>query len=158
MVSEFRTRRIVEFADTDAAGILHFSNYFRYMEVAEHQFFRTLGHTVHGRVEGGGTMGFARGQAECAYRRPLKYEDEVEIQVIVRALMDKSITYECVFRVDGERDAGGGGSQLEVARGRMTVVCVESLPDGGLRAVSIPAEIRGKLEVAGADVGRREIG
>jgi acyl-CoA thioester hydrolase len=153
MPSEFKTRRIVEFADTDAAGILHFSNYFRYMEVAEHRFFRTLGFTVHGKTEDGTVLGFARGQAECAYRRPLRYEDEVEIHVIVRAKMDKSITYECVFR----RDDGHGGLE-EVARGRMSVVCVAPSEDGGLQAVSIPAPIAAAIEVADPSVGAREVG
>ena len=42
-VSTFITHRRVEFSDTDMAGIVHFANFYRYMEQAEHDFFRSLG-------------------------------------------------------------------------------------------------------------------
>ena len=42
--------RRVEFRDTDAAGIMHFSTYFTYMEEAEHELFRRLGTTVMQKV------------------------------------------------------------------------------------------------------------
>mgnify|MGYP005698643489 FL=1 len=41
--SWFRCRRIVEFRDTDAAGIAHFSAFFFWMESVEHEFLRKLG-------------------------------------------------------------------------------------------------------------------
>ena len=47
MAHEYRYRRRVEFSETDLAGIVHFSNYFRYMEAAEHEFFRSLGLSIH---------------------------------------------------------------------------------------------------------------
>ena len=34
MIDEFRTTRMVEFSETDMAGIVHFANFFRYMEAA----------------------------------------------------------------------------------------------------------------------------
>ena len=36
-------RRRVEFAETDAAGMVHFSVFFRYMEEAEHAAWRAAG-------------------------------------------------------------------------------------------------------------------
>ena len=47
MACEFKLRRQVEFSDTDMAGIMHFSNFFRFMEAAEHAFFRSLGFSIH---------------------------------------------------------------------------------------------------------------
>ena len=35
MTYEFHNQHRVEFAETDMAGIVHFSNFFRYMEMAE---------------------------------------------------------------------------------------------------------------------------
>ena len=46
MSCEIKVVRRVEFCDTDMAGIVHYSNFFRYMEVAEHEFFRSLGFSV----------------------------------------------------------------------------------------------------------------
>ena len=42
MISIFKTKRRVEFADTDLAGIVHFAMFFKYMEEAEHQFWRSV--------------------------------------------------------------------------------------------------------------------
>ena len=46
MAFEFKAIRRVEFSETDMAGIVHYSNFFRYMETAEHGFFRSLGYSV----------------------------------------------------------------------------------------------------------------
>jgi len=55
MAYEFKVVRRVEFSDTDMAGIVHYSNFFRYMETAEHAFFRSLGFL--GRHAPGGPTG-----------------------------------------------------------------------------------------------------
>ena len=46
MAYEFKAQRRVEFSDTDMAGIMHYSNFFRFMETAEHAFFRSLGFSI----------------------------------------------------------------------------------------------------------------
>ena len=46
MPYEFKVVRRVEFSDTDMAGIMHYSNFFRFMETAEHGFFRSLGFSI----------------------------------------------------------------------------------------------------------------
>ena len=46
MAYEFKFVRIVEFSETDMAGIVHFSNYCKYMEAAEHRFFRSIGYSI----------------------------------------------------------------------------------------------------------------
>ena len=46
MAYEFKATRRVEFSDTDMAGIVHYANFFRFMETAEHGFYRSLGFSV----------------------------------------------------------------------------------------------------------------
>jgi len=46
MPYEFKATRQVEFSETDMAGIMHYSNFFRFMETAEHGFYRSLGFSV----------------------------------------------------------------------------------------------------------------
>ena len=46
MAYEFKFVRTVEFSETDMAGIVHFSNYSKYMEAAEPRFFRSIGHSI----------------------------------------------------------------------------------------------------------------
>ena len=47
MLYEFKVIRQVEFSETDMAGLMHFSNFFRFMESTEHAFFRSLGLALH---------------------------------------------------------------------------------------------------------------
>jgi len=87
------TRR-VEFYETDTAGIVHFSNYFRYFEAAEHSMFRAHGLEIHGGGHDGSAMeGWARVAASCEYLAPLKYPEEFVVRVLVEAKGAMSITY-----------------------------------------------------------------
>ena len=46
MLPEFSLTRRVQFSETDMAGIMHFSNFFKMMEEVEHAFFRSVGLSV----------------------------------------------------------------------------------------------------------------
>jgi acyl-CoA thioester hydrolase len=61
MAHRFTCTERVQFSDTDMAGIVHFSNFFRYMERVEHGFFRSLGFSiVDPPVEGAERVGWPR--------------------------------------------------------------------------------------------------
>jgi YbgC/YbaW family acyl-CoA thioester hydrolase len=70
MAAHFVTKRRVEFSDTDMAGIIHFASYYRYMEEAEHQFFRSLGLTVMQKVDDHTVLGWPRVSANCTFEAP----------------------------------------------------------------------------------------
>jgi YbgC/YbaW family acyl-CoA thioester hydrolase len=141
MAYEFTVRRRVEFSETDAAGIVHFSNFFRYMESAEHAFYRSLGFSAmlgeYRRPEG-----FPRVHAECDYFVPLRFEEEVDIQLLVREKRPRVLSY--LFRF---WKAGKHGRK-EVARGSVTVVYVSCGADGTFKAVPMPERLAAKIEVA----------
>lgn len=141
MPSEFAITRSVEFSETDMAGIMHYSNFFRYMEAAEHAFFRSLGHSI-ADPRGEPRIGWPRVHASCDYHRPLRFEDRVEVRLRVVEKKSKALTYEFTFRKVGPPDAP------EVAKGRLTVVCVAHHPDGTMRATPIPAAIADQIEVS----------
>lgn len=142
MACEFRMVRMVEFADTDLAGIVHFANFFRYMEETEHAFLRSLELSVHMR-EGDRLVGLPRVNATCSFSQPLRYEDEVEIHLRVREKKAKSLSYDFTFRKLGE------GSPVEVARGTLTVVTV-AIDEGTrqMKAVPLPEGFVSQIEVA----------
>ena len=73
MAALFRTTRRVEFADTDMAGIVHFANFFRFMESAEVEFLRTRGLSVALTWEGE-KIGFPRVSASCDYFHPARFD------------------------------------------------------------------------------------
>lgn len=138
MASEFRTERRVEFAETDCAGIVHFAEFFRYMEEAEHAFLRSLGLSVHERLGEDEVIGFPRLSSRCDFRRPLRFEDVVDIHLWVSRKRTRTLEYSFVFSLGGE----------EVARGQtVTVACriQKGRPQG---AVALPERFDRALEEA----------
>jgi YbgC/YbaW family acyl-CoA thioester hydrolase len=136
MTTPFTTTRRVEFGDTDMAGIMHFSNFFRFMEAAETAFLRDRGLTVSWR-EAAGKFGFPRVSATCDFQRPARFEDVLSITVTIEKLGRKSISY----RFDFANQRGE-----PVATGRMTAVFCRSVAPDQIESVEIPGEIRAKLE------------
>jgi acyl-CoA thioester hydrolase len=145
MASEFRITRRVEFSETDMAGIVHFANFFRYMESAEHAFFRSLGYSVVLRGFDP-PLGLPRVHAECDYFKPLRFEDEFEVRLYVAEKRSKSLSYVFRFFRLGEPEP------VEVAKGRVTVVCVRHHADGTMKAADLPSEVSDRLELASAEL------
>ncbi len=135
MTTPFVMRRRVEFHDTDMAGIVHFSNFFRFMEEAEVAFLRSRGLHVSWR-DGNMRRGFPRVSASCDFLRPARFEDLLEIAVTLEQVGEKSVSYSHEVRRDGE----------VLARGKITAVFVNVSPDGKLASAEIPPDIRAKLE------------
>ena len=134
MAIVFRTTRRVEFADTDMAGIVHFANFFRYMEAAEHEFLRSRGLSVVMDWEGE-HIGFPRVSAACDFTSPVRFEDMLDIEIEVARLGSKSLSYTCLFRHQGRL----------VARGQLSTVCCRLRPGLPLESLAIPAGIRERL-------------
>lgn len=145
MASEFKILRRVEFSETDMAGIVHYSNFFKYMETAEHAFFRSIGFSIITHHTDP-PVGWPRVHASCDYRQPLHFEDEVEIHMLVMEIKPKALTYLFKFR------KLNSPPPIEVARGQLTVVCVTRNANGKMTSVPIPKVIAERIEVAPAEL------
>ena len=132
--SEYRLRRRVHFYEVDSAGIVHFSNYFRYMEEAEHALWREAGLSI---APPGAGIGFPRVSAAFDYHLPLRFEEEFAVTIRVAAMTRKTIQYACLVTRGDAR----------IATGTLTVVCVSKGPEGSMKAVAIPADIASRFEV-----------
>ncbi len=128
----FRYHRQVQFAETDLAGIVHFSWYLRYMEEAEHALWRAAGLSVVGN-----DLHWPRVTAYAEYKRPLRFEDEIEIKV--RAGFGRR-------RIQYAFDIHRGGTTVAV--GAMTSVCARTGENGQLKTIVIPPEVRERLTKA----------
>jgi acyl-CoA thioester hydrolase len=128
------TTRRIEFCDTDMAGIVHFANFFRFMESAEVEFLRSRGLSVKLDWEGR-TIGFPRVSARCDYLKPARFEDLLDVAVTIDNLGTKSVTYGFVFGKNGE----------DIARGKVTSVCCLVKPGNQFEAIEIPASYRQRL-------------
>ena len=133
MASPFRYSRRVQFAETDLAGIVHFSWIFRYMEEAEHAAWRAAGLSI---AEKGGPLGWPRVAASFEFRNPLHFEDEIEVIIRLADVGSRSLQYEHTI-------VRGG---VVIGNGRITTVCVQKTAEGQMRAVEIPAAILQKLK------------
>ena len=111
MKATFKTERRVEFADTDLAGIAHFTAFYRYMEEAEHAFLRDRGLSVI-LQDDRGKLGFPKLSATCNYQRPARYDDVLDVTLRAACLDGKSIIYECDFAHQATKVAEG---KLQVA-------------------------------------------
>lgn len=139
MTYEYCARRRVEFAETDCAGFVHFSVFFRYMEMTEHDFYRSLGFSVFDKARGH-SLGWPRVKANCDYQRPLFFEDEFNVRLLVSRKGRSSLTY--LFRFERPE------SREILARGQLTVVCVSPNDEGVMQSTSIPDDIREKITEA----------
>lgn len=139
----FLYRRRVEFSDTDTAQLIHFTALLRYMEEAEHAFYRSLGIAGY-EWRPDGVTGIPRVSVRCEYLAPLRYAEEVEVRLLVKEVRTKAIRYEADFvvaRPDGDST---------VAKGEMTVVYA-TRQHGSLdwAGAPIPTEMKNAIAVAG---------
>ena len=125
------TRR-VDFSDTDMAGIVHFSKYFCYVESAEHEFFRKHGFSVTQKY-GDLQYGWPRVKVKAEFRSPLRFEDELEIQLRVNKIGTRSLEFE--FSIAKEPD------QTIAAVGSYTTVCVIHKADGSFESAQLPDKL-----------------
>ena len=136
----FEFQRRVEFHETDLAGIVHFSNFYRYMETAEHEFMRSLGHSIHQQMDKA-EIGWPRVSATCEFRKPARNADILIIRVSIEEIRTRSVRYGFRFYLDP--------GDPPIATGSVAAVCVK-FEDGEIIAIPIPDQIRADLEAAQA--------
>jgi acyl-CoA thioester hydrolase len=148
MASRFTLRRRVAFSETDLAGIMHFSNFFRWMEDAEHSFYRSLGLSVHPMAHGWPETqtGWPRLKVSADFRMPLQFEEEAEVELLVAEMRTKAIRY--AFRIWKNPD----GARALAATGEFVVVAVSAVPGTReMKSSPIPEDFRARIEPASAD-------
>lgn len=136
-MAAFVHHRVVEFHETDAAGLVHFSNYFRYAEAAEHALYRAIGYPIMDR-EGSSFYGWPRVRAQAKFSAPIDSGDELRIELSIQEIKDKAIDY--IFRIYRLQD------NMLAGKGSFSTMYVHI--DGltrAMEAVEIPPELREKL-------------
>lgn len=135
MPSEHRLLRRVQFHETDLAGLVHFSWFFRYMEEAEHALWREAGLTI---ARAGEEVGFPRLAASCEFHAPLRFEDQFEVWIRVAEITKRTIRYTSLMT----------RGETKIATGSHTIAFVSKKPGEPMRAMDIPAEVAGRFTVA----------
>jgi acyl-CoA thioester hydrolase len=123
-------RRRIEWVDTDAAGIYHWTTVFRLAEAAEGALHTALGFSRE-------TFGASpRVAVSASFKKSLRFNDPVEVSLAVEAIGRTSLTYRLRLVSEGE----------EVAEGSLTVAFIDRSTG---RAAPWPAAIREQLATAG---------
>jgi acyl-CoA thioester hydrolase len=130
----FTHRLRTRFAETDAMGIVHHAAYLPYLEEARVEYLRAIGHPYD--AVRGGDPGDARDfpvlEVSVHYRKPLHFDDEVDVSLRIGAVRGATFQIAYVLAVDG------------VARA--TAVTVHGCIDGHARPTRLPAWV---AEIAG---------
>jgi acyl-CoA thioester hydrolase len=127
--SRFRFGFRVRYSEVDFQGIVYFSHYATYFDVAIHEFFRSLPYDYTARRKITGTdFNIVRSVVE--YRRPLRFDEPFEVEVGLGRIGRTSLTFAPAIWAEGEVEPRATGEVVWVHADQAT-----------LRAVALPTEL-----------------
>lgn len=102
--SDYRYTHVLRtrFAETDAMGIIHHGAYPAYLEEARAAMLRHAGHPYEQVRSGPSGIDFAVLELFVRYRRPLRFDEEVHVHVLVDRLTRTTFQVGYLLTVDDE--------------------------------------------------------
>ena len=126
------TRVRVRYAETDRMGVVYYANYFVWFEVARTEWLRGTGWSYREMESEGTSLPVI--EAHCDYRRPARYDDEVEIRTRATFLSPVRVRFDYeLMRTDDPQALAIGHT-------------VHAAMDASGRPCRLPARVRGMLE------------
>jgi acyl-CoA thioester hydrolase len=103
----------VRYAETDRMGVVYYANYLVWFEVARADLLRSFGWTYREMEETGVCLPVI--EAQCEYRRPARYDDEVTIRTEgrLKSQVRMEFTYEVLL--DGSSQPAAVGRPVHAA-------------------------------------------
>ena len=152
MPYEHRSKHIIQFSETDMAGLVHFSNFFKYMELAERDFFAANKLDLI-KVQPRELTGWPRARAECKFTAPLRFGDTIEIHLAVKAVKDRAIDYQFrIYRCNADKTVTQAG------KGHMTTILAKLNENGSLQSIELPTEVCERIVEAPMEILQRPDG
>ena len=135
----------IYYEDTDAAGVVYYANYLKFLERCRTEWLRAIGHQQADLLRDPG-VAFVVRSAKVDYLKPARLDDQLLVSLEVEKISRAQIFFrqyirraeEGVDRVDGA-DRGW----VELVSAAIHIVCVNSAL---MKPTSIPAFLRSKLE------------
>ena len=134
-MASFQAEHRAQFSDTDAAGIVHFSTIFFWVEATEEALFRSL-KLPFLKFEGNKLSGFPRVRVECDYLSPVYRDELVVVEINPDEIGDKRIIWAFKARV----------ANRPVAHGKLTTVYAWREGQGAMAAALVPLDVKHALE------------
>ena len=132
MSDAFSIQEYVRWSDVDAAGVICYGAYVRFIEIAETELFRTAG-IPYGKVFERFDCWLPRVRYVCEFRLPAVLDEHLTVRAQVKRIGNSSIAL--VFAFDNERNE-------RVADCEIVLVCVDKKT---FKSKPLPAEIRTAL-------------
>jgi acyl-CoA thioester hydrolase len=105
----------VRYAETDRMGVVYYANYLVWFEVARADLMRSLGGTYREMEESGVFLPVI--EAQCEYRRPARYDDEIEIRTTGAVVSPVRMTFEYRISIKGQAGVAATGRTAHAATG-----------------------------------------
>lgn len=106
----------VRYAETDRMGVVYYANYFVWFEVARAELLRALGWTYREMEDAGVLLPVI--DAQCEYRRPARYDDEVEVRTTGRLTSPVRMEFQYEVFVRGQNEIAAVGRTAHAATDR----------------------------------------
>lgn len=131
----FRSLLKIRFGDIDRAGIVYYPRFMHYFHVALEEFFADRLEMDYPTMVNDHNIGLPTVHLEADFRKPLRYGDTIEIEVVVRSIGKTAITFGYqVFR-QGENEPRISGHNV--------TVCLDM---DSLQKINIPDWLRESLQ------------
>ena len=92
-MKHFETEIRVRYKETDNMGVVYYSNYLVWFEIARTEYFRKLLGIVYRDLEDRG-MYLMVAEVNCKYKSPARYDDLIRAQAWISELKNSSLKFE----------------------------------------------------------------
>ena len=101
MSKEFKYNTKVYYEDTDAAGIVYYANYLKFLERARSEAIYSIGLTNKKLLSDHGTIIIVK-SCNIDYKKPAKFEDSLEIISEIKTISKSSFTMDQIIKRNEE--------------------------------------------------------
>ncbi len=126
----------VRWVDTDALRVVHYSNYFRYVEAAEEELYLSLGFTFK-ELNERHKIAIPRVEAFCSFKAPARFGDIVTVTLRVDDRTEKTMKYS--FKIHRKSDSES------LCTGYLKIIGLDLVD---WKATALPPDIMDRVEKA----------
>lgn len=137
----FEIRLQTYWGDADAAGIVFFPNYFKFVAQAEEEFYRALGMFKEKLLDKHKVM-VPRVEAFAKFSHPIRNGAAIRVRLTPSFPGEKALRYDFEILADKEMDKGSDKGPLVISQGYITAVCVDRQT---FEPMAFPEEVRSRI-------------
>ncbi|MEK7406150.1 MAG: thioesterase family protein [Acidobacteriota bacterium] len=131
------TRVRVRYAETDQMGVVYYSNYFVWMEVGRLEYCKSVGFNYRDMEIDDGVF-LAVVEAQCRYRHPARFDDELIVRTSVESASPRGIRFAYEIRRAEDQRLLATGQTSHLFCGR------------DMRPVRLPDKYHARFEISAA--------